>query len=743
MPRTLLTILVVLAITATLYPAPPDASEFSHEKVEQSIEKAKQWLYSQQKNDGSWGDYKASTGAYPSGLTSIVLFALLESGENAQDPRLEEALEWLTIQSSDKTYSLGLRCNVWELANRQTGGQYEALLKQDVELLVKSTKDGSYDYDCHGSGQSSGDNSNSQYGVLGAWAGAKGDLEVPTEYWQMVQDYWVGARNKDGGWGYKRDDGKSTGTMTSAGIASLYVAIDNLHMERFIRCGAGVTPKPIEEAVDWLDRHFIESIGEKGHKGKHLGWGDLYYHLFGVERVGLAGGYKYFGEHDWYKLGAVRLLDEQRSDGSWKGKWDPLVSTSYALLFLSRGEKPVLFNKLRFEGDWNNRPRDLAALTRWLGETFETDMYWQIVNLQAPVSEWHDAPMLYISGSRSPEFSPSDIDKLRRYVQQGGVIFSTTECNARAFTSGIRRVYKQMFPEYSLEGCKPDHDLYSTHFQLRGKPRFFVLSNGVRPLVIHCDQDLPVAWQVRRYATQRWAFEGAANAAMYVSDMGSFRPRGVSHWPDEPGDFQPRRTVKLARIKFDGNSDPEPLAYQRFARMMAEEHRVRVEVGKPAAASDLPDSDAEVATLTGTGSFELSDADADALKQWVADGGTLLIDAAGGDAEFADSAEKLIDRLYGPGALRRLSSRSDIYTLEGMEIEKVRYRRQTRSRLGDTDTPNLRAVTVDDRPAVIFSPEDITGGLLGVPACTIDGYTSDSAWELVRNIVLSATGGAM
>ncbi|MGC9454749.1 MAG: DUF4159 domain-containing protein [Phycisphaerae bacterium] len=738
MPRMLSMLLVILLTAAAAYPAPPDVDEFSDEEVREGIERAKQWLYDQQNADGSWGDTFGGSRTYPGGLTAIVLFALLESGENAQDPRLEKALDWLSTVPSDKTYTLGLRCNVWQLANRQTGGKYEYPFYQDVELLITSTKDGSYGYTCNGDGESSGDNSNSQYGLLGVWAGAMGDLEIPAEYWRKVQQYWVNNSNDDGGWGYKRRDQKSTATMTSAGIASLYVTMDHLELERFVRCGTGIRASAIDEAVDWMDEHFLATLD-----GKHHGHGDLYYHLFGVERVGLAGGYKYFGENDWYKMGALRILDRQKRDGSWSGKWNSLVSTSYALLFLSRGQKPVLFNKLRFEGDWNNRPRDLAVLTRWLSDTFETDMYWQIVNLEVPVSEWHDAPMLYISGSNRPQFEQEDLEKLRTYVQQGGVIFSAAECNGRGFMGGIRRAYEQMFPDYPLEICTPDHDLYTMHFQLRTQPRFFVLSNGVRPLVIHTDQDVPVAWQLRRYATHRWAFEGAANVAMYVSNMGNFRPRGVSHWPDEPGSYQPRRTVKLARISFEGNSDPEPLAYERFARMMANEYRVRVEVGQPAPASALSESDADIATLTGTGSFELSEDDIDALKQWIDDGGTLMIDAAGGDDEFAASAEQLIEKLYGVGSLRRLSTGSDIYQLSGMEIEKVQYRRRTRVRLGGTDTPNLRAVMVDDRPGVIFSPEDITAGLLGIPVYTIDGYEPESAWELMRNIVLYAGGGSL
>ena len=48
------------------------------------------------------------------------------------------------------------------------------------------------------------------------------------------------------------------------------------------------------------------------------------------------------------------------------------------------------------EANWNQRPRDLANLSRYIGKQTERELNWQIVNLKAPVEELHDAPILYI-----------------------------------------------------------------------------------------------------------------------------------------------------------------------------------------------------------------------------------------------------------------------------------------------------------------------------------------------------------
>jgi hypothetical protein len=70
----------------------------------------------------------------------------------------------------------------------------------------------------------------------------------------------------------------------------------------------------------------------------------------------------------------------------------------------------------------------------------------------------------------------------------------------------------------------------------------------------------------------------------------------------------------------------------------------------------------------------------------------------------------------------------------------VRYRRRTRALLGRRAEPSLRAVMIDNRPAVYFSREDITCGLVGYPSYTVHGYAPQTAFELLRNITLAASG---
>jgi len=717
-------------------PAGQEAITFRDEAIAKAIAKGLSYLWSVQGPENFWqGQHKG----YPVGETALVAYAMLECGVEPADPRFKPVLVWLAKTKTNKTYGLGIRANVWEAANRKMRGVFNKQIKDDVLAITRSSRTGGYSYGCSGSpGGGDGDNSNSQYALLGAWAGAKARFEIPSKYWEMVYKHWVRDQQPDGGWTYGRankNGGKGTPTMTAAGLASLYVCLDNLHSARFLQCRGGADILAIKRGMAQFETNFAGSL-------KNLG-GHPYYYLYGVERVGLASGYKYFGELDWYKTGATILLNRQGEDGGWGRPYQ----TAFALLFLARGQRPVLFNKLHFDGDWNNRPRDMAHLTRWLGRTFESTFNWQIINLHAPVEEWHDGPILYISGSKKPAFTAEQVAKLRRYVFEGGTILSVTECRGTGYQRGIREIFKKMFPQYQMQKLPADHPLYTVHFKEGIAPRktkvadaVYTISNGIRPLVIHTDQDLSRDWQSRRTRTAKRSYELAANIVIYVTDK-TFRHRGVRIWPEKK-DSPSIRTIKVALIQHGGNCRPEPLAYERLARLMLTDTGTKLEMVGLVPPTALGQSAERLALMTGTRAFSMVDDHKAALKKFVLDGGTVIIDAAGGmlggGKEFAASAEKLLAELFAPRPLKVLSSSYAIYTRKDLPIGAVKFRRLSRQRLGPDRAPRLRAVMFHLRPGVIFSREDITAGLVGYAAHGIDGYAPDSAYAIMRNAILHA-----
>ncbi|MCY2925960.1 MAG: DUF4159 domain-containing protein, partial [Planctomycetota bacterium] len=215
---------------------------------------------------------------------------------------------------------------------------------------------------------------------------------------------------------------------------------------------------------------------------------------------------------------------------------------------------------------------------------------WQIIDVDHPVSQWHDAPILVISGAKAPTFTDAELDKLRAYVQQGGTILSVRECSGEGFGTGMREVYRRLFPDYELKACGRDHPLYakSVYFDVPTTIPLAVISNGVRPLAIHTDADLMLSWQSLRTTSQKEHFELAMNVMRYVAaGPHLMRHRGVSHWP-APAGVAAVRTAQLVRLRHSGPFDPEPMAYGRLSLLMQSLAGTELDVTGPIPIADLP-----------------------------------------------------------------------------------------------------------------------------------------------------------
>lgn len=762
-----LSVVALLALLGTTCPAlcqrKPIA--FSDEAVAKAIDRVKKHLWSLYRDDprqDPWPDVRTQRDgnrivphANYGGRSALAMYALLASGEKYTDPRMKRAIEWLARIDTKGTYTLGVRMQVWPFLPERIA---RPLLIRDCERLIKSMgrpprgwrgqtwnhQWGTHTYSSSGKPSERGDHSNTHIGILGVWAAARTNLDVPKDYWQLVFQHYVRSQSVDGSWRYGISPGPTPppgqgygqyppGGMTAAGLANLLVAWENVHADDFVRVGQNPDLRSVVKALEWFG---------KNPNGYPNGY---HYYLFALERAGLASGYKFFGKWDWYPSGATRLINSQRADGSWKqagfGDNSDFVATCFGLLFLARGRNPVMFNRLWYKGDWNNRPSALSHVTRWASRKFEREINWQIVNVETPPEEWHDSQILLISGAQAPKFTPEEIQKLRSFVFQGGMILSVAEGGprGRAFDGAMRKTYGQMFPNYELERLPKDHPIYRKHFPLRQGVRFEAASNGARVLALHTTTDLMLPWQRDAHVTSVNTFRLAANISYFANEDAVGRPRAAKSWPAKKP-FTALRAVRVARVKYAGNWNPEPLAWQRLERLMGQKWQTDLTVTAAVGLKELDAEKWQLAAITGTDRLSLDKAQEKALADYVRAGGTVLIDAAGGSEAFAASAAGLLERLFGKDSLRRLASSAAVYDLPGMKIGSVKYRRAAGGRFGGDDRARLLAVELGGRAAVFLSKQDLTVGLVGGPCHGCVGYHPDSAVELVRNIILHAAG---
>lgn len=386
-----------------------------------------------------------------------------------------------------------------------------------------------------------------------------------------------------------------------------------------------------------------------------------------------------------------------------------------------------------------------------MGSNIEQRLNWQVVDLSASVASLHDASVLFIAGDQELSFSQQDQDKLRQFVEEGGTIVGNADCDSSNFVKSFLKLGSQLFPCYEfreLPDTSPilkDEQFPTSKWKTR--PRIMALSNGVRELMVLPGHDLSRAFQARTHLAHPEPYELLDDIVLYAVDKKGLREKGVSFIISDDPKLPIERRVRLARLEYGGNWDPEPAGWPRLAALLHNQFKVgltteRVKLGEGKLKFSLDSSGCQLAHLTGTTAFTLSGPQREELSAFIAAGGTLVIDAAGGAAGFAGSADDLLQALLpattGAGAARTpLPPESPLYKLPQAAIPTVSYRPFARKTLvGKLNQPRVIGVEKNGRICAFFSREDLSAGLVGEQIDGIIGYAPEDATAIMRNIVL-------
>jgi hypothetical protein len=663
---------------------------------------------------------------------------------------LAEAVKFLRGADVNGTYALGMRMQVWLLLPKVAENK-QAMLK-DANFMLNQVKlegeaKGYYNYYKDDNGGRY-DRSVSQYGVLGMWAAAQMNVEVPTPFWKVIETAWRKDQVQDG-WCY---EGKNppTPAMTAAGLATLFVIQDQVHGTEGIECKGNFKDPVLEKALAWMGKHSGEFYNNP--------W--PFYTLYGVERVGVASGYKYFGTFDWYRDGAAWLLTQQQPDGGFGGGGpERIYNTALSMLFLVRGRAPVMMNKLEyaidFAGDkakethWNNRPRDAANIAHWASGQLERYINWQIVNTSVDPDGWHDAPILYITGNQAFNLKAEDAAKIKRFVEQGGLVVANADCNTPIFSSTFEKFGEKLFPGNKFRDLPPDHLILNQPYSSknwRTKPAIKGLSNGAREMVlIFTSGDPAKLWQVQSFlGTSQGAAELMANVFLYTANKAELRHKDETYLVKADPKVAASGSVKVARLMYEGKDvapDPEPGGWRRLAAVSHNSFKTDLDVVPVTLGQGKLSGEFKVAHLTGTRKFDLAPKAADELQKWLAGGGTLIVDACGGNGDFALSAEGLVGALCAPARapFPVLAADNPVYSATGAPAA-VTYRAFAKRNLASLSAGRLRGIEVNNRTAVYFSNEDLSAGLVGQSVDGIYGYSPETASTLMLGMIYQAAG---
>lgn len=795
--RRFVVVLLLLSLLCGGLPASAMAADLSELDVKQAIDRGKKFLIREQKQDGSW----QAEGEVRVGISCLCLLALLNSGMSPQDPPVRRGLQYLRKLSPAEygghyeTYQVSLMIMALSAAKEKSDAVLIAELAQQLENgQIKEGNTGAWSYGLSNPNSQGGDQSNTQFAILGLREAVEAGATVSRQTWELARDYWERNQNADGGWGYNvggltnvRDKAPSRGSMTVAGVASLSITQQMLKSDEGVAadgtppcCDDTAADLAIQNGVSWLGRAY--SVHQNPGLGGHS-W--LFYYLYGAERAGRLSGQRFFGDHDWYREGTAMFLAIQSPvDGHWVGTGNqeaiPVCGTSLALLFLSKGLAPVMINKVKYgtrhpnnpnillDNNWNRHPRDVRNLTelissmpRWPKLLTTQDLDLARAVKSGGVNALLQAPVLFVTGPGRLSFSPEETKLMKEYLEEGGFIFACPTCQSADFEDSFRDLVKQLVPpgEGELKLLPPDHPVFRIEHPLQPEGvKLFGVDVGCRTSIMYSPEDLACLWDywakvdppkrnIQLKAKIVRATQIGVNVMAYAT--GREPPDKTQVRQVNPNDSEldsiERGLLQIAQIKHNGAWNAAPRALRNLLVSLNE----TVGLSASTKMRDLSLSDKNifrypVLYMHGRNRFTIPAEERQQLKLYLERGGLLVADSCCGAKPFDAGFREFIRQLYPDKKLERIPVTHELFTDKiGRDIKQLK-RRTTEggdNAIGGNFTvrsvePLLEGIEIDGRYAVIYSRYDISCALERQTAGNCEGYLPEDAVMLGTNIIL-------
>jgi hypothetical protein len=753
-------LLVSLTILAGLFVGNWCAASVTREEVERAIREGVRYLKGLQREDGSWEEVEKDA---RTGVTSLVTLALLTAGEKPDSPTVAKALGFLRgFGPNDlrSTYAISLQTQVFALAEPERdqlriAANVDWLERAQIKPGDPQFWPGSWTYSDLKNTRP-GDNSNTQYALLGLFAASEAGVPVKPSVWEHSRSYWERSQKHDGSWAYTPESPASTASMTCAGISSLIIAglrrfqgQEVLAGDSIQNCGKGGMNRSLQGGIDWLARHF--QVGQNFGAGQQ--W--KYYYLYGLERAGRLAGIRFFGQYDWYRLGAEELVHQQdKLQGFWRGSLieaNEVVATSFALLFLAKGRAPVLVNKLRHAptGDWDNDADDIRNLVTIVSREWKHLLTWQVVDPAiATVPELLQAPIIFFNGHAAPQFSLVARQNLREFVEQGGFLFAEACCGNPAFDSGFKQLIKEIFPEeqYQLKPLTEEHPVWRAKHLLSPEIHpLWGIEHGCRTVVIYSPQDLSCYWNQSERSPDNPAVIKARKVGENVVDYATGREMPadkltIHEVHNFKGDSPKSGTLRIGKLMHAGDWNVAPQAIPNLMDALRKPpYRFDVAITQ----KDLLPGDPNLIYypliyIHGRASLRFGREDLDALRRHLDPGaGTLFADAACGSPAFDAAFRRFVAELMPNNPLVPIPRDDPLFTIQvGADLSKVQY---TKAAGGGRDFPQLEGVKINGHWVIIYSKFDIGCALERHTGIECKGYTYESALKIAGNIVIYST----
>jgi len=370
-----------------------------------------------------------------------------------------------------------------------------------------------------------------------------------------------------------------------------------------------------------------------------------------------------------------------------------------------------------------------------------------------------ELPLLYVTGwTPMPELTRQMIEKLRRYLYDGGTLVVHAQCGRKEFVDSARREIGRLFPDRQLAAIDSDSPLFRSYYRI---PRMRVRKDdqpfkdmppyleavyvGCRPAVIFSPIDLNCGWDVVNHPIQGGTLYHQDDAiALGVNIITctlanlryarTFATEKIYHQQD----LETRDQLVIAQVVHDGDWDPTPHGLPNLMKYLAGSTTLNVQFKRvPVSLTEERAFNHPVLYMTGLRDFKFTPAEIARLRTYLASGGVLVADAAAGRKAFDVAFRREIGRVLPKAEFKLVEPDSPLFETP-FKIRTVDYTEAVKAAEPDLNSPALLGITIDGSLAVVYSPYSLGNGWEQIDYPYNLGVCNSDALRLGVNILAYA-----
>ncbi|MBI5725284.1 MAG: DUF4159 domain-containing protein [Planctomycetes bacterium] len=370
-----------------------------------------------------------------------------------------------------------------------------------------------------------------------------------------------------------------------------------------------------------------------------------------------------------------------------------------------------------------------------------------------------ELPLLYVTGWKPmPALSDAMIEKLRRYLYDGGTLVVHAQCGRPEFVSSAREQIAKIFPSRQLAPLDTDSSIFRAYYNIdkmrvrqddddfkQMPPYIEAIYLGCRPAILFSPIDLNCGWDVAAnpikggilYHQDDATQLGVNIITTTLANLQYARAWGTEKVFTQQGE-KTRDQLVIAQVVHSGDWDPTPHGLPNLMKYVQKNTTLNVQFKRETV--DLANVDVfkhPVLYMTGMRDFKLSDAQVASLKNYLSSGGVLVADSAAGNAAFDTAFRREIKRVLPQGELAQLPLDSPLYQTP-YKIRNVDYTDMVKAVDPSINAPILLGIQIEGQLGVIYSPLGLSCGWEQLGFAYNRGYSDSDSLRLGVNILAYA-----